>query len=86
MSITENAKGQALLTALQMGFAKAAELGAAAEGDDLHRVTPHPGLPGAPPVPARIRGPVVLFNGTNSDHEFQGDLPRVERSHAGDRP
>ena len=67
VSITENAKGLALLTALQTGFAKAAELGAADKAviftesrrtqDYLVRLLSSAGY----------EGQIVLFNGTNSD-------------------
>jgi len=67
VSITENAKGMALLTALQIGFAKAAQLGAADKAviftesrrtqDYLVRLLSDAGY----------EGQIVLFNGTNSD-------------------
>jgi hypothetical protein len=67
VSITENAKGKALLTALQTGFTKAAQLGAADKAviftesrrtqDYLVRL-----LSGA-----GYEGQIVLFNGTNND-------------------
>ncbi len=47
VSITHNAKGRALLLALDRAFAEAAEIGGAAQGDHLHRVTPYAGLPSA---------------------------------------
>jgi superfamily II DNA or RNA helicase len=71
VSITQNAKGLALLTALQTGFAKAAALGAADKAviftesrrtqDYLVRL-----LAGA-----GYDGQIVLFNGTNSDRAWK---------------
>ena len=63
-----NAKGEALLKALDVAFAKAAELGRRAEGDHLHRVAPHPGLSAARAGRQPLCGEgIVLFNGTNTD-------------------
>jgi hypothetical protein len=69
VSITENSKGLALLTALTTGFAKAAELGAAGKAviftesrrtqEYLTRLLTRSGY----------EGQIVLFNGSNSDPE-----------------
>lgn len=69
VSITENAKGQALLSALRAGFAKAAELGAAEKAiiftesrrtqEYLVRLLAENGY----------AGQTVLFNGSNTDEQ-----------------
>lgn len=67
VSITENAKGQALLQALESGFAKAAELGAADKAvifTESRRTQDYlVGLLGR----SGYQGQIVLFNGSNSD-------------------
>ena len=83
VSITQNAKGMALLTALQTGFAKAAELGAADKAviftesrrtqDYLVRL-----LSGA-----GYEGQIVLFNGTNSDPDSKATYQEWKSRHAG---
>lgn len=83
VSITENAKGMALLTALQTGFAKAADLGAADKAviftesrrtqDYLVRL-----LSGA-----GYEGQIVLFNGTNSDAVSKATYQEWKARHAG---
>ncbi len=54
-SIGDNAKGQALLIALEAGFQKAAELGAPRKALDLHRIPAHAGLPAHAPGEERLR-------------------------------
>lgn len=83
VSITENAKGMALLTALQTGFAKAAALGAADKAviftesrrtqDYLVRL-----LSGA-----GYQDQIVLFNGTNSDPDSKATYKAWKERHAG---
>jgi len=83
VSITENAKGLALLTALQTGFAKAAALGAADKAviftesrrtqDYLVRLLSRSGYDGQ----------IVLFNGTNSDPDSKATYQRWKDRHAG---
>lgn len=83
VSITENAKGMALLTALQTGFTKAAALGAADKAviftesrrtqEYLVRL-----LSGA-----GYDGQIVLFNGTNSDADSRATYQEWKARHAG---
>ncbi|MFZ6003073.1 MAG: SNF2-related protein [Actinomycetota bacterium] len=83
VSITENAKGLALLTALQTGFAKAAALGSADKAviftesrrtqDYLVRLLNRSGYDGE----------IVLFNGTNSDRESKAIYQQWKERHAG---
>jgi len=83
VSITENAKGMALLTALQIGFAKAAQLGAADKAviftesrrtqDYLVRL-----LSGA-----GYEGQMVLFNGTNNDATSKATYQEWKARYAG---
>ena len=83
VSITENAKGLALLTALQAGFAKAAELGAADKAviftesrrtqEYLVRLLSHAGYDSQ----------IVLFNGTNSDLGSKTTYHAWKARHAG---
>ena len=83
VSITENAKGMALLTALQTGFAKAAALGAADKAviftesrrtqDYLVRLL----------ADAGYDGKIVLFNGTNSDPGSKATYQEWKARHAG---
>lgn len=83
VSITENAKGMALLTALKTGFKKASELGAADKAviftesrrtqDYLVRL-----LSGA-----GYEGRIVLFNGTNSDPASKSIYQEWKTRHAG---
>lgn len=83
VSITENAKGMALLTALQTGFTKAAALGAADKAviftesrrtqDYLVRL-----LSGA-----GYDGQIVLFNGTNNDRASKETYQEWKERHAG---
>ncbi len=83
VSITENAKGLALLTALRTGFAKAAELGAADKAviftesrrtqDYLVRLLSSAGYDGQ----------IVLFNGTNSDPASKEIYTTWKERHAG---
>ena len=83
VSITENAKGIALLAALQTGFAKAAQLGAADKAviftesrrtqDYLVRL-----LSGA-----GYENQIVLFNGTNSDPVSKAIYQEWKARHAG---
>lgn len=83
VSITENAKGLALLAALQTGFAKAAELGAADKcviftesrrtQDYLVRLLSAAGY----------EGQIVLFNGTNNDPASKATYQAWKSKHAG---
>lgn len=83
VSITENAKGLALLTALQTGFAKAAQLGAADKAviftesrrtqDYLIRLLSRSGY----------ENQIVLFNGTNSDEDSRSTYQEWKARHAG---
>ncbi|MGA8724682.1 MAG: SNF2-related protein [Acidimicrobiales bacterium] len=83
VSITENAKGMALLTALQTGFSKAAALGAADKAviftesrrtqDYLVRLLSDAGY----------AGQIVLFNGTNNDPESKTTYKEWKERHAG---
>lgn len=83
VSITENAKGLALLTALQTGFAKAAALGAADKAviftesrrtqDYLVRLLSEAGY----------ESQIVLFNGTNSDTASKEIYKAWKERHAG---
>jgi hypothetical protein len=83
VSITENAKGMALLTALQTGFAKAAALGAADKAviftesrrtqDYLVRLLSGSGY----------ENQIVLFNGTNSDPESKATYQEWKQRHEG---
>ena len=83
VSITENAKGLALLTALRTGFAKAAELGAADKAviftesrrtqEYLVRLLSSAGYDGQ----------IVLFNGTNSDPASKEIYKSWKERHAG---
>jgi superfamily II DNA or RNA helicase len=83
VSITENAKGLALLTALETGFAKAAALGAADKAiiftesrrtqDYLVRLLSGVGY----------EGQIVLFNGTNSDPGSKATYQAWKSRHAG---
>lgn len=83
VSITENAKGVALLTALKTGFSKAAALGAANKAviftesrrtqDYLVRL-----LSGA-----GYDGQIVLFNGTNSDPDSKATYQEWKARHEG---
>jgi hypothetical protein len=83
VSITENAKGIALLTALQIGFTKAAALGAADKAviftesrrtqDYLVRLLSDAGFDGQ----------LVLFNGTNSDPASRATYQEWKARHAG---
>ena len=76
----ENAKGQALLSALRAGFAKAAELGGAEKAiiftesrrtqEYLVRLLSENGYDDK----------LVLFNGTNSGSAIQSDLPDLARA------
>lgn len=83
MSITENAKGLALLQALQTGFGKAAELGAEDKAiiftesrrtqDYLVRLLSQHGYVGQ----------IVLFNGTNSDVDSKAIYQEWKERHQG---
>lgn len=83
VSITENAKGLALLTALKTGFAKAAELGAADKAviftesrrtqEYLVRLLSRSGY----------EGEIVLFNGSNNDPESKATYEDWKECHAG---
>ena len=83
VSITENAKGLALLTALKTGFARAAELGAADKTviftesrrtqEYLVRLLTRAGYDGQ----------IVLFNGSNSDPESKATYQAWKERHAG---
>lgn len=83
VSITENAKGLALLTALQTGFARAAELGAEDKvviftesrrtQDYLIRLLSRSGY----------ADQIVLFNGTNSDAESKDTYRRWKERYEG---
>ncbi len=83
VSITENAKGLALLTALQTGFAMAAGLGAADKAviftesrrtqDYLVRLLSRSGYDGE----------IVLFNGSNSDPGSKATYQRWQERHTG---
>ena len=53
-SIGIDTKTQTLLKALEIGFEQMATTGAAAQGADLHRVAPHPGVPEDLPRIARL--------------------------------
>lgn len=83
VSITENAKGLALLTALNTGFAKAAELGAADKAviftesrrtqEYLVRLLSR----------ADYEGQIALFNGSNSDPTSKATYETWKERHAG---
>lgn len=83
VSITENAKGLALLAALQTGFAKAAKLGAADKAviftesrrtqEYLVRLLSEAGY----------ENQIVLFNGTNSDPVSKAIYQEWKDRHAG---
>jgi hypothetical protein len=83
VSITENAKGLALLTALRTGFAKAAELGAEDKAviftesrrtqEYLVRLLSRSGY----------EGDIVLFNGSNNDPESKTTYGDWKQRHAG---
>lgn len=83
VSITENAKGLALLTALKTGFAKAADLGAADKAviftesrrtqEYLVRLLARSGYDGQ----------IVLFNGSNNDPESKATYEEWKQRHAG---
>jgi superfamily II DNA or RNA helicase len=83
VSITENAKGVALLTALETGFAKAAALGAADKTviftesrrtqDYLVNLLSRSGY----------EGQIVLFNGTNNDPGSKATYQAWKARHAG---
>ena len=83
VSITENAKGLALLTALNIGFAKAEELGAADKAviftesrrtqEYLVRLLSRSGYDGE----------IVLFNGSNSDPDSKATYEAWKERHAG---
>jgi hypothetical protein len=83
VSITENAKGLALLQALQTGFGKAAELGAEDKAiiftesrrtqDYLVRLLSQHGYVGQ----------IVLFNGTNSDVDSKAIYQEWKERHQG---
>lgn len=86
VSISENAKGQALLSALRAGFAKALELGSAEKAiiftesrrtqEYLVRLLSEHGYDGK----------LVLFNGSNSDPQSKAIYEAwVERHKGGDR-
>jgi hypothetical protein len=86
VSITENAKGTALLQALNVAFKKLDELGAAKKAivftesrrtqDYLLKL-----------LAGTLHGPgVVLFNGTNSDAKGAANLRRVDRTPRRHRP
>ncbi len=80
VSITENAKGLALLTALETGFAKAAALGAADKAvifTESRRTQEYLiGLLSR----SGYEDQIVLFNGSNNDPTSKADLPRLEGS------
>ena len=83
VSITENAKGEALLEALQAGFAKAKELGAADKAilftesrrtqDYLVRLLSDNGY----------ENQLVLFNGSNSDEQSRQIYKDWQQAHLG---
>ena len=83
VSITENAKGVSLLTALKTGFAKARELGAADKAviftesrrtqEYLVRLLSRSGY----------EGEIVLFNGSNNDPESKAIFDQWKEHHAG---
>lgn len=83
VSITENAKGLALLTALKTGFAKAADLGAADKAviftesrrtqEYLVRLLSRSGY----------EGEIVLFNGSNNDPESKATYQAWKERYAG---
>lgn len=83
VSITENAKGQALLAALTAGFAKARELGGAEKAivftesrrtqEYLLRLLYENGY----------EGKLVLFNGSNSDEQSKAIYERWKSENAG---
>jgi superfamily II DNA or RNA helicase len=83
VSITENAKGLALLTALQTGFAKAADLGAADKAviftesrrtqEYLVRLLSRAGYAGR----------IVLFNGSNNDPDSKATYQAWRQRHTG---
>jgi len=83
VSITENAKGLALLTALKTGFAKAAELGAQDKAviftesrrtqEYLVRLLSRSGY----------EGEIVLFNGSNNDPESKTTYEAWKQRYAG---
>ena len=55
VSISQNAKGQALLSALRAGFAKAVELGGAEKAIIFTEFASNPGISGSPAVRERVR-------------------------------
>ena len=83
VSITENAKGGALLSALEAGFSKAAELGAAQKTiiftesrrtqDYLVKLLSENGY----------EGKLVLFNGSNSDPQSKAIYEAWKETHKG---
>lgn len=83
VSITENAKGLALLTALKTGFARAAQLGSADKAviftesrrtqEYLVRLLSRSGYDGQ----------IVLFNGSNNDSESKSTYEAWKERHAG---
>ncbi len=84
VSITENAKGQELLTALEKGFAKLAELGAARKAvifTESRRTQAYLKLL---LEEHDYQDEIVLFNGTNTDPESQQIYKEWSEQHTGD--
>ncbi len=83
VSITENAKGHALLQALETGFAKAAELGAPTRRSS----SPSPAGPRSTWSACCPRhgydGEIVLFNGTNTDPSSKAIYREWKERHPG---
>ena len=81
MQITQNAKGQALIQALDVGFKMAAELGAAKKAiifTESRRTQNY--LLNLLTENSYSEHEVVLFNGSNSDARSRGDLCQLEGS------
>jgi ERCC4-related helicase len=87
VSITENAKGTALLQALKVAFAKLDELGAAKKAiifTESRRTQDYlMGLLAATPQFGKNGDGVVLFNGTNNDEASKRIYANWMKRHAG---
>lgn len=84
VSITENAKGQELLTALKKGFAKLAELGAARKAVIFTESRRTQAYLKQLLEENGYQHEIVLFNGTNTDPESQQIYKDWCERHAGD--
>jgi len=78
VSITENAKGLALLQALKNRIRKGSGARRDRQGDHLHRVETHPGLPGPAPVAQRVPGRHGAFQRLQQRPGVKADLSGVE--------